>query len=338
MSQLLDIRVGADARRHIEERGLEPQDIACIPAAAGGPKGLALLPLDRLLAREWLPRAGRVELIGASIGAWRMAALAQDDPLAAIHRLQHAYLREQNYPHRATPTQVAAVCRSVARAVSVGSRLQPRSGVSLSIITARALGPLVAGTRSAFARAALANAFARNRLAAHLRRVVFQAGMPSQLAVADDGFGYETVALTTANREDVLLASGSIPLVCDPVRDIDGAPPGAYWDGGLIDYHLLLPYRTLGRIVLYPHFVPWITPGWLDKSLRWRARPRLHAWLSNVILIAPSAAMLDLLPNGKLPDRQDFYRYRARRRRRASRCGSELLPSASASPRRPWRG
>jgi hypothetical protein len=309
VSQLLDIRVGAEARRHIEAYGLAPQDIACIPAAAGGPKGLALLPLDRRIAREWLPRAHRVEFIGASIGAWRLAALAQDEPLAALDRLQHAYVREQNYPHRPTPTQVAAVCRGLAHAVSNGTPLQPRSGVSLSIITARAHGRLIAGTRRAFARAAVANAIARSRLAAHLQRVVFQAGPPSQLAAADDSFGYQTVALTAANREDALLASGSIPLVCDPVRDIAGAPPGAYWDGGLIDYHLLLPYQTLGRIVLYPHFVPWLTPGWLDQSLRWRARPQLHAWLSNVVLIAPSAAMLARLPNGKLPDRQDFYRY-----------------------------
>ena len=77
-----------------------------------------------------------------------------------------------------------------------------------------------------------------------------------------------------------MLASGSIPLICDPVRRIAGAPAGDYWDGGLI-----------------------------DKSLPWRARPRRHAWLSNVILIAPSRALLARLPNGKLPDRSDFYRY-----------------------------
>ena len=117
------------------------------------------------------------------------------------------------------------------------------------------------------------------------------------------------MGLKDANREDALLASGSIPLICEPVRNIAGAPPGDYWDGGLIDYHLLLPYSQLDRLVLYPHFVPWITPGWLDKSLRWRARPRQHAWLANVILISPSPAMLARLPDGKLPDRQDFYRY-----------------------------
>ena len=80
----IEVRAGERARRHIERQGLAPADIACIPAAAGGPKGLALMPLDRLLLSEWLPSAARVEFVGASIGAWRMAALAQPDPLAAL--------------------------------------------------------------------------------------------------------------------------------------------------------------------------------------------------------------------------------------------------------------
>jgi hypothetical protein len=305
----IDVRAGVRARRHLADRGLSPLDIGCVPAAAGGPKGLALLPLDRLLAREWLPQAAPVELIGASIGAWRMAAMAQADPLAALDRLQHAYVRQQNYRQRPTTSQVAAVCRGLACAVTDGRAMQLRDGVALSVLTARALGRLKDNSRSAFARAALSNALGRDRLAAYLQRVVFQAGAPARLDMTQDAFGAECVALTEANQEDALLASGSIPLICDPVRDIAGVLPGDYWDGGLIDYHLLLPYPQLDRLVLYPHFVPWVTPGWLDKGLPWRARPRQHPWLANVILIAPSTAMLARLPNGKLPDRNDFYRY-----------------------------
>jgi hypothetical protein len=310
-SSSLDIRLGVDAQRHIAERGLAPHDISCVPAAAGGPKGLALLPFDRLFAREWLPKIARLELIGASVGAWRMAALSQADPVQALDRLLMTYVHDQNYPHRASPAQVAAICRRIARSVSADATLRVADGKSLSIITARARGPLVSGTRSAFARAAFANTLGRHRLAAHLQRVVFQAGAASRLPAPADRFGYELAALTRSNVDDALPASGSIPLVCDPVRNIGGAPPGDYWDGGLIDYHLLLPYRKLDGLVLYPHFVPWVTPGWLDKSLRWRARSRGHAWLSNVILIAPSAALLARLPGGRLPDRSDFYRHGA---------------------------
>jgi hypothetical protein len=304
---VLDIRLGAAARRHIETQGIAPHDIACMPAAAGGPKGLALLPFDRWFARSWLPRMPRVELIGASIGAWRMAALARPDAPDALDRLQHAYVREQNYPHRPSPAAVAAACRGLARAV-ITPAAGVRPNVALSVITARARASLAAGTRTAFARAALDNTLARPRLARHLARVVFGAGAPTAL-VPDDAFGNERVPLIAENGEDALLASGSIPLVAEPVRRIAGAPPGDYWDGGLIDYHLLLPYMRLPGLTLYPHFVPWVTPGWLDKSLRWRARPRAHPWLASVVLIAPSRAMLACLPNGKLPDRQDFYRY-----------------------------
>lgn len=310
MFDLLDIRLGTEARRRIERDGLRPEDIACVPAAAGGPKGLALLPFDRLFARDWLPRLRAVELIGASIGAWRMAALAQRDPFAALDRLQHAYVREQNYDERPSPAQVAVVCRGLARSVFGTPDLALRQGVALSVITARARGALADDrSRLAFGRVALVNAASRRWLARHMERVVFHAGAPSKLPPAFDAFGLAQIALTRDNVEDALLASGSIPLVCDPVRDVLAAPSGDYWDGGLIDYHLLLPYPRFDGLVLYPHFVPHVTPGWLDKFLPWRTRPRRHHWLANVVLIAPSRAMLDRLPNGKLPDRSDFYKY-----------------------------
>ncbi len=119
-------------------------------------------------------------------------------------------------------------------------------------------------------------------------------------------------ASTATNAEDALLASGTIPLLAAPVRDIAGAPPGLYWDGALVDYHLLLPYprrSTADRIVFYPHFNDFVTPGWLDKHLPWRRSPRAHPWLEDMLLVSPSPAFLATLPNGKLPDRRDFYRY-----------------------------
>jgi hypothetical protein len=119
------------------------------------------------------------------------------------------------------------------------------------------------------------------------------------------------VPLDDANAEDALLATGTIPTLASPVQDIAGAPAGFYWDGALIDYHLLLPYprRQDGRLVFYPHFNDFLTPGWLDKHLPWRRAPRAHPWLDDLLLVAPSPAFLVSLPQGKLPDRQDFYRY-----------------------------
>jgi hypothetical protein len=63
------------------------------------------------------------------------------------------------------------------------------------------------------------------------------------------------------------------------------------------------------RLVFYPHFNDYVTPGWLDKHLPWRKAPRGHPWLEDMLLVAPSPAFLARLPDGKLPERQDFYRY-----------------------------
>ncbi|GAB4464454.1 MAG: hypothetical protein OHK0044_01850 [Burkholderiaceae bacterium] len=310
MSASFTVHAGARAAAHVRERGLAPADIACIPAAAGGPKGLALIPLDQRLAGGWLRTAPRVELIGASIGAWRMFAAAQTDPVAALARLAEGYL-QQRYPRNPTPRQVSDECRKLARAVLGGARMPPlRDGVGVSLIATRARGALDRnGSRAAFALAALANARSRTRLAAHMQRVIFHAGAARFPAQRFDAFGLERVPLARDNCEDALLASGSIPLVCEPVRDPAGAARGDYWDGGLIDYHLLLPYHTLEGIVLYPHFVPYVTPGWLDKFLPWRKRPRMHPWLDNVLLVAPSRQFLARLPGRRLPERQDFHRY-----------------------------
>jgi hypothetical protein len=315
------VHAGARAAAHLRANGLAPGDVGCVPAAAGGPKGLALIPLDRRLfdpAHGWL-REAPLELVGASIGAWRMAAAAMPDPLAALDRLAEAYVG-QTYPHRPSPREVAEQCRRLARAVlGAAPTVEPRPGRALSILTARARGALEGGgTRAAFARAALANTLSRSQLAAHLQRVVFTAGGARFPSAAFDRFGLDRVALHAGNSEDALLASGSIPLVCDPVRSPAGAPRGDYWDGGLIDYHLLLPYAQLPKLVLYPHFAPHLTAGWLDKFLPWRRHARAHPWLDNVLVISPSPAMLERLPNRKLPDRNDFYLYgldHARRQR-----------------------
>jgi predicted acylesterase/phospholipase RssA len=169
----------------------------------------------------------------------------------------------------------------------------------------------------------LSNSISRRRLAAHMQRVVFHAGSPSKLVDEFDAFGLERVPLGPGNEVDALLASGAIPLLCRPVRDIAGAPPGNYWDGALVDYHLVLPYQRLARserrhrIVFYPHFNDYVTPGWLDKYLPWRKTARAHPWLDDLLLVSPSPEFLSRLPNAKLPDRQDFYRYGPDHDRRA---------------------
>lgn len=67
------------------------------------------------------------------------------------------------------------------------------------------------------------------------------------------------VALNAGNLRQALLASGSIPMVMEGVRDLPGAGAGTFRDGGLLDYHLDLPYSG-DDIVLYPHFTDRVIP------------------------------------------------------------------------------
>jgi hypothetical protein len=119
------------------------------------------------------------------------------------------------------------------------------------------------------------------------------------------------------------------------VHDIPGAPPGAYWDGGITDYHLHLDYASMAEgLVLYPHFQRHLVPGWLDKGLRHRHRASER--LSNVVVLAPNPEWVKTLPNGKLPDRTDFKAYgtdHARRGhdwRRAMAMGQQLADEFEA--------
>ena len=79
--------------------GLRAADIRAVPAAAGGPKGLILNPLDRFLFGHWLTGPGpSVHLAGASIGAWRLACACLPDADAALARLAEDYIAESYAP------------------------------------------------------------------------------------------------------------------------------------------------------------------------------------------------------------------------------------------------
>lgn len=305
----------------LRSHGLQAADIGVIPAAAGGAKGLIFQALDQFLFGQWLPAAPRDRtLIGASIGAWRMAAACQADPVAAFARLGQLYCG-QRYSAKPSQQEIDGVCQQLLRDFVGGREAEILSHPHnrLHMLTVRGRGGLAApqgrqAEMQGFAAAALRNLASRERLAAMLERVIVgdpRDGSP-WLRERFDGFTTHFAALSSDNLAAALLASGSLPLVMQPVRALAGAPPGHYWDGGIIDYNLALPYsRQGGELVLYPHFSEHLVPGWLDKSLPWRraARGPRRNWLDNVIIVAPSAAFLRRLPRGKLPDRKDFRYY-----------------------------
>lgn len=322
----LEFRAGPKAIAHLRQHGLRAQDIAAIPAAAGGPKGLILQALDQWLFGSWLPSAPRQRsLIGASVGAWRMAAACHADPVAAFQRLGDLYC-EQRYPAKPPAQLVTAMCKQFLNDFVGGHEVEMTSHAHnrLHMLAVRGRGLLKAPKKefqiaAGFAGAALSNLRSRSGLAGHLERVVIGDARDTLdwMQMPFDGFTTHFAPLSTENLHAALLASGTLPMVMQPVPGIAHAPPGTYWDGGLIDYHLALPYARMAAaagsdLVLYPHFGPQIVPGWLDKSLPWRRESkRQRHWFDNLLLISPSRSFLQTLPRGKLPDRQDFHHYGA---------------------------
>ncbi|MEO8280258.1 MAG: phospholipase [Ideonella sp.] len=292
--------------------------------------------LKQLRDRHLLPadvRIHTIDLMGASIGAWRMATACLDDPVAGFRELSNSYIH-QRYEHLPGKLPKAAHVSAV-----FGAELDRQLGPSvvqilahpryrLHVFTSR--GRHLLGrqgrlrTPLGYLGAYATNAVSRKAMGGWLERVVFSDPRdPLPLQMHD--FRTHHVALDRANFRPSLLASCSIPFWLDAVHDIPGAPRGAYWDGGITDYHLHLDYASLrsdavqatggaqghasdGKgLVLYPHFQPSIVPGWLDKALR--HRHRASARLDNVVLLSPHPEWIASLPNGKLPDRSDLQRY-----------------------------
>jgi hypothetical protein len=313
----LRIYAGPVARAHIEAQGLRAQDVAIVPGAAGGPKGLILGPLDRLIFGDWLAGSQQpVDLIGASIGAWRLATACLHDPLAAFERFEHDYIRQSfEVPQgqkRLTARQVSESFSKSLRAFYSGrvAEVLEHPRYRLHVVTARGRHILGregrARTTVGYLGAFATNALHRRGLGAWLERCVFSR-RGAALPFDTRDLPTRQVTLSEANFEAALRASCSIPFVLEAVHDIPGAPPGAYWDGGITDYHLHLSYRAEG-IVLYPHFQQAVVPGWLDKGFRWRHRST--PFLDRTVVLAPDPQWIkSALPDGKLPDRSDFARY-----------------------------
>ena len=304
--------------QHIAQNGLQPVDIGVVPGAAGGPKGLILGPLDRFIFGDWLAASNHdVHLVGASIGAWRMATACLDDSVAAFKRLEQDYIAQhyEMLPGQKRPTadfvseQFGQSLRSF-----YGGRTHEVLGqrrYKLHIVTSR--GRHVLGrehklaTQLGYLGAFLSNAIHRKAMGAWLERVVFSSA-GAALPFGTNDYRTRQIHLNEVNFNLALQASCSIPFVLRSVRDIPGAPPGAYWDGGITDYHLHLNYPAASNgLVLYPHFQKSVVPGWLDKALKWRHKAT--PFLDNMLLLAPNSDWVKTLPNGKLPDRQDFTHY-----------------------------
>lgn len=325
MPHALNLLIGPKARAIIlEQGGLSPEDITAVTGAAGGPKWLVVSGLDRALFGSFLKFAEKpIDLVGASAGAWRFSALAQGiptDPLGAYDRFEEAYISQDYtvYPGGPTARDVTGEGVRILDAFfheNGVERILAHPAYRLSILTVLSMGP----TRSdnprilgpAMLLAGAANLLSRNLFGRFFHRAVFQDSRSSAPWLGDnansDAIPSVAIPLTDKNLRPAVLASGSIPMVMEGVTDIPDAPDGMYRDGGLVDYHVTIPGDDGGGIVLFPHYIDRIIPGWFDKLHPRRTPSRSR--LERLLMLCPSPEFVSQFPYGKIPDRKDFRRF-----------------------------
>jgi hypothetical protein len=309
----LSVYLGREAARQIGREGWSAELFSTLLGASGGPKWFILAHLDRLLFADFLQRSDRrLTVLGSSIGSWRHACLAMDDPAAAVARLEQGYLN-QYYASKPTVEEVSEVSRGILQQVlgdSGAARLASHPRIHSHIVTARGRGPAAASSGAMLATgmgaAALGNTLSRRLLARLFQRVVFHSDVRPDARLALEDFDTCYSRLRPQNVHAVLHASGAIPFLLTGERDIPDAPPGQYWDGGIIDYHFDLGQFGGEGLILYPHFSARVVPGWFDKFLPWREAAIHH--IDRLVLLCPAEEFTRDLPLGKIPDRSDFTR------------------------------
>jgi len=329
MSGALTFRAGSGAIDTIRRHGFSAAQIGTMAGASGGAKWLVLSKLDRVVADSIIPQLeGPVYLIGSSIGSWRFACYAQQDPLAAIARFEEAYLG-QTYTENPDRDEITAKTREILDYVlgATGTaEILSHPVFRTNVMTVRSrhitasehpavLGPVLL-------TAAALNAVSRRTLGAFFERVLFFDSRDHPPFFDAQGFPLTQVELSERNLKDAIVATGSIPMVLAGVPDIAGAPRGIYRDGGVIDYHHDLPQSDAGRLSLYLHFIDRIVPGWFDKRLTWRKPHPSH--VEHTVLISPSPEFVARLPHAKIPDRHDFVNFSPTERVRAWRTAVDM--------------
>ncbi len=307
---MIDIYAGKTAAKIINEQGFKPELFTSFLGASGGPKWFTLFGLDKYIFAEFFKnRTQPLNLIGSSAGAFRSACFAQNDPVAAIERLAKSYSQTRYSSNKPTPTEITTKARALLEDVfgdNGVTEIINNPVFKAHFIVAKSNG-FIASEHKLIQLLGLSKSYLLNRvnrklLGGQYERFIF--GAPNSNLSITDSYNFKTqnIALTQTNLKDALLASGSIPLVMQGIKNVAGSPPGIYRDGGIIDYHFDLKINNPG-LILYPHFNSDPKAGWFDKNLKRKVAPQNY---DNVVMITPSKEFVAGLPYGKIPDRNDF--------------------------------
>jgi len=318
MPRHLSFSAGKTALAMIRDGGLKPDQVRVVTGAAGGPKCLILGHLDGVLFANWFAgRKAPLFMVGSSAAAWRFASVSQQKPLDAIERFQTTYTH-QHYSEKPSAEEITR--ESVAflntfLAERGEKEILGHPSFRLSVMTVRCRGLAASDRRGALLAGllmtGLINLVSRRLLGFFFERILLYDGRDIPPFFDMQGFPIRKIPLTEENLKPALLASGSIPVIMTRVTEIPGAPKGTYRDGGILDYHMSIPCtEDDDGIVLFPHYMDRVIPGWFDKHLPWR-KPA-PANVKNLLLLHPSGEFIESLPHGKVPDREDFYTFKGR--------------------------
>lgn len=289
------------------DSGLRIEDIEVLAAPASGPKWLILYELDKYLMESFSAKAAKKRhFAGASAGAWRAACYCLSNDKAALEILYKNYI-EQAYSEEPFGKEVSAGVRKVIKRFlgDTGVELINSPKNYLHISTSRA-GFIIRENRSflaktKFLKPIFANAINRKYLGNYIERHIFSNF--KEPIFAKDGLKTRFSKINKDNLIDALQASGSIPFAMNPVT-MENAE---YWDGGITDYHFGVDFEVGEGIAFLPHFRDHVSPGWFDKYPPFR-----KVSPENLVMVYPKKAFIDLLPNKKITDLEDFYSYAGR--------------------------
>jgi len=306
----LTLRAGKEAYQKIKKDGLSPEMIAGVVAAAGGPKWFTTYGLVRYILGDFLKDAHHpLHFLGASVGSWQMTTALTSDPLASIDRLQHAYCNSV-YSPKPSEQEISIACKKMIEHMIADEtdHILSHPSRSLQVVTARGKGLLSHSNQVlrslGFSLAFISNVIGRRHLAKSTERIIFKSKGDLIFHSELDILPTREIELTHHNLLPALRSSGTIPFMMEGINNIPSAPEGYYWDGGMTDYHISLPYTNQG-IILHPHFLSKVLPGWFDKKLPWN-RSADEGMMSKVLLITPSEEYVRSLPRQQISDMSDL--------------------------------
>ena len=226
----ISVRAGRKAIGIVRDGGFRLASVKVLAGASGAAKFLVLTGMDRVLMSLFKERANPLYLIGTSIGAFRMAAYCQRDPLEALGRLEREYIAQQ-YDSRPTRREVTGESWRILHAYIEDDEIEHilnHPFMRISFLANKCKG-LLKSENLLFqglgvALAAGVNRLNRTGLGRFFERALFCDSREDPPFASMNQFPMGIHRLTESNFKEALLSSGSIPIAMEGVSGIAGRP------------------------------------------------------------------------------------------------------------------